>query len=389
MSRGRVKGAGRLWNRDGVWVLDFRDLDGVRHQRSLGRDKRKAELLRAEIIANRNRQALGLDRVPEEVQLASLTEDYLADLTTRVSPRHVRNVRCQLGLWLAMLPVATVGELKAVHLLRYRAAMLRDGSAPRTVNSHTQALMGALRWAVKAGLIHENPVPSIDKLPDGERHQRCQRRAMTDKDIEGFMEVVAGEDEGIGDHFVRVPQLPMWMTLLRTGMRYGEMRQVTWSDLDEARAVIRLRNSTTKSGKERTVPIGQDLLRTIVTLKAHQWRVTGRKATLMDPVFLSPRGDAWGIYSTNINRSLRRLLEKAGIPRFNEHGKKIDVHALRHTFASCLARNNVEISKTQRLLGHSTPMLTAKHYIHLDTEELRDAIDVLEKPKKPAIRKHA
>ena len=177
---------------------------------------------------------------------------------------------------------------------------------------------------------------------------------MTDKDIEDFLDVVAGEDEGIGDHFVRVPQLPMWMTLLRTGMRYGEMRQVTWSDLDEARAVIRLRNSTTKSGKERTVPIGQDLLRTIVTLKAHQWRVTGRKATLMDPVFLSPRGDAWGIYSTNINRSLRRLLEK-----------------------------------TQRLLGHSTPMLTAKHYIHLDTEELRDAIDVLEKPKKPAIRKHA
>ena len=181
----------------------------------------------------------------------------------------------------------------------------------------------------------------------------------------------------------------MWLTLLRTGMRYGEMRQLTWSDIDKENAILRLRNSTTKTGKERHIPVGQELLGSIMSLVAHHWRVTGRKPTKADPVFLAPRGDAWGSYSTNINRSLRRLLEKAGILRFNEHGKKIDVHALRHTFASMLARRNVEISKTQKLLGHSTPTLTAKHYIHLDTEELRDAVDVLTDPQPPLKRKHA
>jgi integrase len=381
-------GPGRLYKRGATWVLDFRDADGKRQHRSLSTNKREAEGLRAELIAQRDRILLGLDARPDRVHLSELVQPYLADARTRVSDRHVRNLECVLGQWLEFLGDPIVPDLKPAHVLRYRARLIAKGRAPRTANAHAQGLLGLLRWSTKVGLINTNPVPGLDKLPDGQAHQRCRRRAMTDEEIEAFLQVAWAEDEKIGDHFVRVPQMPMWLALLRTGCRYGELRQTTWSDLDEKHGVLRLRSTTTKSGKERLIPIGQDLLEMLVSLKAHHWRVTRRRPRTLDPLFLTPRGDAWQRYSTNINRSLRRMLDKAGIQRVDEHGQKIDLHALRHTFASCLVRNNVELSKAQRLLGHSSPALTMRHYVHLQVEELREAVDSIVPAPKPGQRRH-
>jgi site-specific recombinase XerD len=53
------------------------------------------------------------------------------------------------------------------------------------------------------------------------------------------------------------------------------------------------------------------------------------------------------------------------------------VHALRHSFASRLARNGVGLAQAQRLLGHSDPKLTASIYTHLEPEDLREAVEGL------------
>ncbi len=55
--------------------------------------------------------------------------------------------------------------------------------------------------------------------------------------------------------------------------------------------------------------------------------------------------------------------------------KMPDLHSLRHTFATLLARAGVPLSKTQELLGHSDPKLTAAFYTHLRAEDLRDAVE--------------
>jgi site-specific recombinase XerD len=67
----------------------------------------------------------------------------------------------------------------------------------------------------------------------------------------------------------------------------------------------------------------------------------------------------------------------AGIPRVNERGEKIDIHALRHTYASRLMRNGVGLAQAQRLLGHSDPKLTMAIYTHLGIEDLRGAVESL------------
>jgi site-specific recombinase XerD len=69
----------------------------------------------------------------------------------------------------------------------------------------------------------------------------------------------------------------------------------------------------------------------------------------------------------------------------DELGRSVVIHSTRHTFASQLGRAGVGLVQAQRLLGHSTPELTAQVYTHLGIEDLRAAVDKIE----PATRRRA
>jgi site-specific recombinase XerD len=56
------------------------------------------------------------------------------------------------------------------------------------------------------------------------------------------------------------------------------------------------------------------------------------------------------------------------------------MRSLRDSFASQLGRAGVGLVQAQRLLGHSTPELTAQVYTHLGIEDLRGAVEKLEPP---------
>jgi integrase len=105
--------------------------------------------------------------------------------------------------------------------------------------------------------------------------------------------------------------------------------------------------------------------------------VLGRATAPADRVFLSPEGSRWPQHTVNCMRIFDRLLEAAGIAREDAHGGKLDIHALRHTAATRLARAGVGLAQAQRILGHSDPKLTAKIYTHVGVDELRDAVDRL------------
>jgi hypothetical protein len=55
-------------------------------------------------------------------------------------------------------------------------------------------------------------------------------------------------------------------------------------------------------------------------------------------------------------------------------GELPDIHALRHTFATSMARAGVPLSHAQAALGHSDPKLTAQVYTHLQAEDLRGSL---------------
>jgi integrase len=381
-----------LEKRGDQWLVIYTDAQGLRVRRSLGTDRRVAERRRHELITRRDMELDGLGSI--EGQLLSLGEiqtDYLADLEPRVTPRHFRGVRDRLARVLARLGKVRVRDLRAMDVVRLRNEMKAAGASNRTCDTYTHSLKGMLAWAVAAGLIAANPLAGLKRLPASRDHHVYRRRALSEDEVERFLAAARAEDEELAviAPGVRVPQATLWEFLLEVGSRWGETRLLSWGDLDIARRVVVLRAENTKSRKTRAIPVSAALLDDLVRLRALQERVLGRLPNASDRVFLSPEGCAWGWPTTNPMRILDRLLDRAGIAKVDAQGQKLDIHALRTTCASRMARRGVPLVIAQRWLGHSDPKLTAQHYTHLDVEDLRAAVERAPTTPTPELVKEA
>jgi integrase len=364
------------------WTLDFTDARGRRRRVVLGTDHRVAERRRADLIRKRDLELAGLGG--EEgmcMALRELADLHLADLATRVSPHHLRNVRCILDQALAAITAVRVRDLRPYDLLVYRRGLVEEGLSHRWANLAIDRIRAMLSWGERAGLIAKSPIGEMDRLPEGAKHERRRRRAMSDAEIEQFLAAAVEDDQRCAAMFPtpRVPQAPLWRAFLETGARYRELTTACWSDLDLERRILVLRPEATKSGRTRAIPIGDTLVEELRGLAFAHHRVLGRPAEPKDPVFLTPDGCQWPWHSANLRRIFERLLAAAGIADKDEQGRQLDVHALRHTFASRLARNGVGIAHAQRLLGHADPKLTMRAYTHLGVEELREAVEAITK----------
>ena len=399
---GRALGSGKLsrlrrGEGEPAWYLDWKAADGVRKRQLLSRDKRTAERLRLQIISERDLELAGLGTTEgQNRSLAEVKELYFQDLSVRCSQSHVRNARLRIERVLAGVRVERVRDLQANHVLQHRARRLASGAGARTVNHETLNLKSMLTWAVRAGLLALNPLQSLQLLPVGRQAIRYQRRALAEEEIARFLQA-AHEDDQAGDDRVaakktieggtkgkkwsqrprdeRVPQYPLWLAFLETGARYYELTHVRWADLDLAGLTITLRGETTKNSKTRVLPLRAAVLEELLALRPIHERGLGRQLTGHDPVFRSPPGEAWPRSSRNALRVLWRVLERAGIERKDSEGRVIDIHALRHSCATRLARAGVPITFTQKLLGHSTIELTARYYTHVEVNDLRVALE--------------
>ncbi len=74
---------------------------------------------------------------------------------------------------------------------------------------------------------------------------------------------------------------------------------------------------------------------------------------------------------TSVKNAFNRAVRKAGIEDFT-------FHSLRHTFASQLVRDGVDLYVVQKLLGHSSPKMTQR-YAHLREDMLKDAIKKIDR----------
>ncbi len=138
-----------------------------------------------------------------------------------------------------------------------------------------------------------------------------------------------------------------------------------------------LRAETTKSNRRRVIHLRQLMVTALQDVRALHDRLSGRESTASDPIFLSPEAVPWCVATRNTMRIFDRLLVRAKIARDDGEGRKLDIHSLRHTFGSRLARHGVGLVQVQRLMGHSDPKLTAQVYTHLDVEDLRKAVETV------------
>ena len=177
----------------------------------------------------------------------------------------------------------------------------------------------------------------------------------------------------------------IFMLMLNTGVRVGEMLALEWGDIDFHKGYIRINKAVqsnvinrsgkgnkrtynvtapkTKNGK-RLIPLNDEILFLLDAIKMDNCI---RKIET-DLVCSSSTGG----YATarNLQRSLENIVKNSDI------GKHLWLHLLRHTFGSELIRNGIDISVVSKLMGHGNIYITYTKYIHVLQEDMVMAMNM-------------
>ena len=131
---------------------------------------------------------------------------------------------------------------------------------------------------------------------------------------------------------------PLLITALHTGMRRGEILALTWKDVDFPKRLVRVERS--KNGEKRSIPLSQTLRDALMGIKVRD--ISGK---------------VFPVAVRSLRVAFAEALEKAEITNFH-------FHDLRHTVATRLVQNGVDLYRVQKLLGHKNIAMTQRYAHH-------------------------
>lgn len=145
------------------------------------------------------------------------------------------------------------------------------------------------------------------------------------------------------------------VTLLRLGLRRGELARLTLDDIDWRAGELVVRGK----GREDRLPLPADVGAAIAA-----YLKRGRPASDRREVFLRDRAPYAPIASGTVASTVRRACRRAGIP-------EVGSHRLRHTAACEMVSAGVPIVRIGQVLRHQSLQTTAI-YARVDVEQLRE-----------------
>jgi len=345
----------------GPWIMQFDDERGRRVQRSSRTtDKRAAQKIAAQLEADAALARNGLkDRSRERRAKAQAVplQEHLANYFEQCeqagqAKRHIQNKRSHLNSFVEAIGAAGIGDIEPAalqtHLTKLRKGDTETetrGRAARTVNAVRASVIAFMSWCVKNGFIADNPllaIPTFDELSD----KRRERRALTNDELKRLITVARQQDVANGSRWT--PRAVVYTFAALTGLRRGEMRKLCWRDVDLEQSLLIVRASVGKAKRDDVVPLHVDATRALKQLRASETSETGRVFRTLPTI-----------------RTVYDDLKRAGIPEQDSSGRWVDLHALRTTLGTTLAKQGVAPQIAQRILRHSDYKTTLRHYTAL------------------------
>ena len=159
---------------------------------------------------------------------------------------------------------------------------------------------------------------------------------------------------------------PLFATMAFTGLRWGEVSALQWSDIDHGSGVIRIRRNNWKGtittpktrGSIRVVPMAPPLAE---VLRRHRADLVANQHPGLAAGWIFPTEVGVLHKGTPMGPVLRRAAKRAGL------GIRLTPHGLRRTFND-LARRVTTAQIVRSMMGHVTPAMT-EHYSVVDAGE--------------------
>ncbi len=328
--------------RDGVfersdrvgWFVSYVDSNGKRKKLRVQAHTRVQALnaLNAIKVREERDKLLGV-KTQSHISLSELLKRFKAHQKSRVRPSTLKRLDGVIAVLTANLPT----ELKAItrkdvaEYVSYRSEKVAAG----TVFKEVTTLKHALRLAVAWDLLHAN-VAQGTSLP---KSTQGRTRYLSPSELKTAM-----------DNAPEWLRAPMALAVA-TGMRRGELLGLRWTDVDLSARHVYLRE--TKNGTLRVLALNDLALRVLDSLPNDR---TGLVFPGVDPMRLTD--------------NTRHLFKRLGI-------EGASFHSLRHTAASWLVMQGVNLYAVSTRLGHKTPSMTQR-YAHLSPGYMQEAAGKLD-----------
>ena len=367
---GKLSGTGKVNVQSDTWTAQFTDETGaVRRVSTKTANRSVAEKILARYEAEVDRVKSGvvtrkeLDKVAvRNVSLDEALERFRTKMVASGSTeRYINGTMQQVLSLLQESGIDAVEKLRREDIERWIADGIKTKvRSLRTINTYVASMKLFTQYLTDIEILPSNPLKPIRKL-NQELDRRKIRRAMTAEEVERFLHATATRKCRKKEKAKE--QVLIYRLLLGTGLRSTELSLLTPNQIDFEHCRLTIEAAKTKNKKADMLPMRSDLVQSLKDwVETHGIQSTER-------IFHYNRD--------SIRRSFYGDLKAAGIERKDPDGRSIDVHSLRKTFGTMLARAGVPLTTTQRLMRHSTPLLTAKLYIDVEGVDMMQALEKL------------
>ena len=226
-------------------------------------------------------------------------------------------------------------------------SMMDSGLTAATVNGRLSAVRSFYRFALKKGLVENDPAHTIT----GPKKEKPLPKFIREKDMDRLL-----QPEMWGDTYKDVCARTIILLFYETGMRVGELVMLDdeMVDLDNRQLKV-----TGKRNKQRIIPFGAELeqaLRDFVRLRNEQVERTEKG------FFVTEKGQR--VTYEQVRRMVKNHLGRVTTQQ------KLTPHVLRHTFATTMLNHEAGLESVKQLLGHES-LATTEIYTHTTFEQLK------------------
>jgi len=254
-------------------------------------------------------------------------------------------------------------DLVSENLQKFYNQLSADDLSEATIRITHSVINGALEHAEETKRIIKNPARKLS-IPKSEDLEEKNIKALTDEQREAFLYQLG-----------RRSKYYMYsLLMLNTGLRPGEALALECADIDLKRKKVTVNktfleksqmvqyNTKTVSSR-RSTPIPDNM---IILLSEYMLMQHFKKPT--DPLFQTDTGIRPS--QSYLRKRFKFAGEKAGVPWVN-------LHTMRHTYASKLFKEKVDIKVISQLLGHKKVSTTYDIYVHFIDNVVCDSVQVL------------
>jgi len=324
----------------GKYYLEYYDPRTGKRMRPRISNRRDIAAAKAnEIFQEMKDVYMGMDEQKySDITLDELTKHYFRGIEGRLAPATIKRYMTFANNFIQFMKtnfprIQTAANVRRIHVEELLIHQKRGGDKPKTLNNQIFIIKSLMKFAVEEGFIRESTVDSIKRYRDVKQYRKSE--FWTRDEVKSILEGVR----------------PSWKDafefLYVTGLRVGEMINLTWGDvnLDISPPTMTIQSKDNWSAKTKgikNIPLNS---RAVILIQKQPRSVKHNR------IFKGPQGGM--IKYDDIHHRLDETLDKLDLTG--------NLHKFRHSFASHLSEKGKSLQSIKELLGHKNIAQTLQY----------------------------